>query len=178
MIHTAPQRDGARWAHGGKADTDTANSADTDTANSAYRSMHRPVQGLDGCAGIKVTAPNDQAEPQGDGSSSWQVTVNLTKCAVGAGSFSLPAAWRAAGFSAALCLTVALGTLAALTANMIVACELRTSRHAGRRLTYPELLLFTFPGQWGSFLHAIAVGGITLTSVGVCVAYVDFIVGV
>jgi amino acid permease len=133
--------------------------------------MHS-VQRLDGCI-----MPRQQEEPQGD-SSAWQVAINLIKCAVGAGSFSLPAAWRMAGFWAALGLTVALGALAALTACMLVACERRMSRQAGRHLTYPELLLFTFPGPQGSILHSVAVGGITCTSVGVCVAYVDFIVGV
>ena len=151
-----------RWSSSRKADT----------PQSAYRSMHS-VQGLDGCM-IKV-APIDLQEPL---SSPWQVAVNLIKCAVGAGSFSLPAAWRAAGFWAAFGLTMAFGYLAALTACMLVACEHRMSRQAGRHLTYPELLLFTFPGKWGSFLHAMAVGGIIFTSVGVCVAYVDFIVGV
>ena len=133
--------------------------------------MHS-VQTLDGCI-----IPRQQEEPPGD-SSPWQVAINLIKCAVGAGSFSLPAAWRLAGIWAALALTVALGALAALTACMLVACERRMSRDAGRRLTYPELLLFTFPGKRGSILHAIAVFGITFTSVGVCVAYIDFIVGV
>ena len=160
MIHTRPHSNG--WRNNGSK---------ADTANSAYRSMHS-VQKLDGC--IK---PQQQEEVPGD-SSPWQVTINLIKCAVGAGSFSLPAAWRIAGFWAALGLTVALGTLAASTACMLVACERRMSREAGRRLTYPELLLFTFPGKQGAIFHAIAVGGITFTSVGVCVAYVDFIVDV
>ena len=146
-----------------------------DTIESAYQSSHS-VQDLDKCR-IKF-APIDQEKSRESLSSPWQGAVNLIKCAVGAGSFSLPAAWRAAGFWAAFGLTMAFGALAALTACMLVACEHRMSRQAGRHLTYPELLSFTFPGKWGSFLHAIAVGGITCTSVGVCVAYVDFIVGV
>mmetsp|Transcript_56665 Transcript_56665/g.168239 ORF Transcript_56665/g.168239 Transcript_56665/m.168239 type:complete len:444 (-) Transcript_56665:221-1552(-) len=160
MIHTKP--------HGERGRRD---SGKADTINSAYRSMHS-VQTLDGC-----TIPQQQEEPQKD-SSPLQVAINLIKCAVGAGSFSLPAAWRQAGFWAALVLTLALGALAALTACMLVACERRMSYQAGRRLTYPELLLITFPGRQGAILHAIAVGGITFTSVGVCVAYVDFIIGV
>ena len=98
MIRTKPQSDGGR-RFSGKADT----------IGSAYRSMHS-VQTLDGCI-----IPRQQEEPQGD-SSPWQVAINLIKCAVGAGSFSLPAAWRIAGLWAALGLTLALGALAALTA--------------------------------------------------------------
>ena len=144
-----------------------------DTIRDAYRLSQPTV--VDGCR--LVIPPTDQEESHGD-SAPWQVAINLIKCAVGAGSFSLPAAWRAAGFWAALGLTVSLGALAALTACMLVACERRMSHEAGRRLTYPELLLGTFPGRQGSVLHAIAATGITFTSVGVCVAYVDFIVGV
>jgi len=106
------------------------------------------------------------------------VGLNLVKCAVGAGSFSLPAAWKAAGFWAAAVLTSALGALAVATAIMLVQSEKRMSAAVGRRLTYPELLLATFPGRVGVLLHAVAVFGICFTSVGVCVAYVDFIVGV
>ena len=149
-------------------------SSKADTIRSAYQSMPSvQVQPLEGC----IAPRTQREEPQGD-SSPWQVAINLIKCAVGAGSFSLPAAWRSAGFWAALGLTMTLGALAALTACMLVACERRLSHQAGRRLTYPELLQVTFPGKQGSILHAIAVGGITFTSLGVCVAYVDFIAGV
>jgi amino acid permease len=164
MIETKPiVTDRSRLSYSGKADT----------VNAAYESMHSmQMQKLDACI-----VPRQREEPGAD-SSPWQVAINLIKCAVGAGSFSLPAAWRIAGFWAALGLTMAFGVLAALTACMLVDCERRMSQQAGRRLTYPELLLYTFPGKPGPILHLIAMLGITFTSVGVCVAYVDFIIGV
>jgi hypothetical protein len=137
-----------------------------DTMNSAFRFSHR-----------LTVASEPEEELQGD-APPLAAGINLVKCAVGAGSFSLPAAWKAAGFYASLGLTIALGALATTTACMLTSVERRLSREAGRRLTYPELLIAAFPGRGGAALHAACVGGIVFTSVGVCVAYVDFIVDV
>ena len=103
--------------------------------------------------------------------------INLVKCSVGAGSFSLPIAFKIVGFWPAFVLTFVLGGLAAFTASWLTRAERIKSREVGRRLTYPELLQLTFPGSAGNALAALSLFGIIFTSMGVTVAYVDFIKG-
>lgn len=124
-----------------------------------------------------VPAPEGGSSPLEGDSSPLAAGINLVKCAVGAGSFSLPVAFKLAGFWPALVLTLSLGALATATAEWLTAAERKKSRELGVRLTYPDLLRACFPGRTGAALAILSLGGIIFTSMGVCVAYVDFIVG-
>ena len=149
----------------------TQRSVRLDSVGSAFHALHSTP-----FATSPPRAITDADALEGD-SSPLAAGINLVKCAVGAGSFSLPVAFKNAGFWPALFLTFALGALAAMTASWLTAAERTKSRELGRRLTYPELLQATFPGSSGSALSMLSLFGIVFTSVGVSVAYVDFIKG-
>ena len=104
------------------------------------------------------------------------VSVNLIKCAVGAGSFSLPAAFLHAGFWAGCLLCIFLGVLAAVTVDMLTQTERYLSNIAGHRVRYPDLALLAFKDNWkGPALRATCLFGVLCTSLGVCAVYVIFI---
>ena len=104
------------------------------------------------------------------------VSINLIKCAVGAGSFSLPAAFLHAGFWAGILLCCFLGLLAAVTVDMLSAAERHLSSAAGHRLRYPDIALLAFKDDWrGPMLRNACLFGVLATSLGVCAVYVIFI---
>ena len=103
------------------------------------------------------------------------VSINLIKCAVGAGSFSLPAAFLHSGFWAGIILCCFLGLLAATTVDMLAAVERRLSSVAGTRLRYPDLALLAFNDWRGRALRIACLVGVLSTSLGVCSVYVIFI---
>ena len=78
-----------------------------------------------------------------------QVGVNIFKCAIGAGSFSLPYAFMKAGLWAGVLITVLLGLLCFYTINLLTDAErifTRTQCPPGVRLSYPELCRQVFGG--------------------------------
>ena len=83
-------------------------------------------------------------------------TLNVVKCAIGAGSFALPKSFEDGGLVASISSTLLVGVLAAYTLNLLGLCELtlrqngvehdtpRAEREA-RVLTYPKIGRLVFP---------------------------------
>lgn len=71
----------------------------------------------------------------------WKVGLNLIKCAVGAGSFSLPEAFKEGGVWGSSVGTVILGGLAAYTFCILADAEKHFARkdRYNRRFTYPQV---------------------------------------
>jgi len=137
------------------------------------------------------------------GLTGFQTGVSMVKCALGAGSFTLPAAFLNGGLYLSFAMLVFCGGLAGYTLNLLAHCERRVSalcsspeekesgfvetsdptRPPRRKLTYPELGREAFPelslttssGTVYNALEMIIFGGIVATSVGVGAAYIDFI---
>ena len=72
--------------------------------------------------GILVDAAADGGDAE-EGLGPVSVGVNLFKCAVGAGSFSLPAAFKTGGFWATFILIFVLGFLAWYTVSLLALAE-------------------------------------------------------
>eukprot|EP00656_Telonema_subtile_P041664 TRINITY_DN4690_c0_g1_i1.p1 TRINITY_DN4690_c0_g1~~TRINITY_DN4690_c0_g1_i1.p1 ORF type:complete len:517 (-),score=75.69 TRINITY_DN4690_c0_g1_i1:158-1708(-) len=105
------------------------------------------------------------------------VGVNILKCAVGAGSFSLPYAFRNAGMWAGVVLTCVLGLLCYYTINLLVDAERMYARSQcplNTRLTYPALCRHVF-GRAGPAVELFVKVAIGCIALGACAAYVDFI---
>ena len=113
------------------------------------------------------------------------VSINLVKCAVGAGSFSLPFAFQSTGIWVGSIALVLFGILAAYTMNLLASAEkiavsilVDEQERRGlvnperRRMTYPEVASSLFNSGIASVIVTLCT---VLTSVGVCVAYVLFI---
>jgi amino acid permease len=119
---------------------------------------------------------DEQSQPLISGELSiMSVSINLIKCAVGAGSFSLPNAFLKAGFFAGIVLCLALGLLAAFTVHLLTTVERRLASEIGHRLRYPDLALLAFNDWRGSALRYMCLFGVMATSLGVCAVYVIFI---
>lgn len=143
------------------------------------------------------------------------VIINLVKCAVGAGSFSLPDAFVKTGLLAGIVGLILFGTVGGYTMTLLadaekaaielLQCRRREAAEKGdsndnegdeavpiassalevlegeapvTRLTYPELVEVLFPTMRLCGRHILAdivYMAIILTSIGVCVAYVLFI---
>lgn len=130
-----------------------------------------------------------------------QASINLVKCAIGAGSFSLPFAFKEGGLGFSFVGTLFLGWISAYTVNILAQSERRVwHKHEAQEMglvlstpspqpsekskfTYAELGRQVFPTfevhLWGerylNIMEAIIYAGIALTGLGVCAAYVDFI---
>ena len=132
------------------------------------------------------------------------MVINLVKCAIGAGSFALPAAFVQVGMVFGIILLVAFGMVAAYTMGLLADAEKYAVLSGGpasaasadghkpilehdveshppqdrERLTYPQVMRVLFPDAtvFGyNALSAIVTVAIILTSVLVSVAYVLFI---
>eukprot|EP00947_MAST-08B_sp_MAST-8B-sp1_P005989 g5989.t1 len=121
----------------------------------------------------------DPAGGDGGGLPPLAVGINLIKCAVGAGSFSLPQAFASGGVWVTFVLTFVLGALAAYTVSLLATAELqyRAMQPRGTMpLTYPQLAKVAF-GRLGTPAMIICLFGVVVTSLGVCAVYIDFICG-
>lgn len=58
-----------------------------------------------------------------------QASVNLVKCAIGAGSFSLPYAFAQGGLLFSFVGTILLGAISAYTVTMLAQCEVSPATH-------------------------------------------------
>ena len=129
-----------------------------------------------------VGGGDDDDDGASDGLPAISVAINLIKCAVGAGSFSLPHAFMMGGVWIVFLLTFVLGALSAYTVSLLSTAELRFRFRGDRNgdtspLTYPALARHAVGGKCGLFAAVLCVGGVILTSVGVCAVYIDFITG-
>eukprot|EP00658_Telonema_sp_P-2_P018191 TRINITY_DN17137_c0_g1_i3.p1 TRINITY_DN17137_c0_g1~~TRINITY_DN17137_c0_g1_i3.p1 ORF type:complete len:317 (+),score=65.65 TRINITY_DN17137_c0_g1_i3:49-999(+) len=113
------------------------------------------------------------------GLSGAHVSVNILKCAIGAGSFSLPHAFKAAGLWAGVTITLLLGLASFYTVNLLVDAEKIYSRiqcPPGTQLSYPELCRKVFaPKGAGRTAEAVVNLAICCIALGACAAYLDFI---
>jgi amino acid permease len=121
------------------------------------------------------------------------VIINLIKCAVGAGSFSLPFAFVQTGIVFGAVSLVVFGIVAAYTMGLLADAEKTAIRLRGAllndvekpstqpqpRMTYPEMMEALFPAAsicGRNILSDLVAATIMLTSVGVSIAYCLFIV--
>ena len=170
-------RRGLRPYSGGRASR--GDSLDAAFASFGYgsrtRSQHRqPSTGDAGDGG-----DGDPAGGDGGGLPPLAVGINLIKCAVGAGSFSLPQAFASGGVWVTFVLTFVLGALAAYTVSLLATAELqyRAMQPRGAMpLTYPQLAKVAF-GRLGTPAMIVCLFGVVVTSLGVCAVYIDFICG-
>ena len=122
------------------------------------------------------------------------VIINLVKCAVGAGSFSLPFAFVQTGIIFGAISLVVFGAVAAYTMGLLADAEKQAVHLRGsllaedvekspdqqqQRMTYPEMMGTLFPGATfcgQNVLQILVTTMIVLTSLGVSIAYCLFIV--
>ena len=123
------------------------------------------------------------------GLSEKHVAINLVKCLLGTGSFSLPHAFRQMGVVGGGLTLCVFGALDVYTMQLLVHAERRavlaTATNAAesdrygrapRRLTYPALVATLFAGVRGAAVASRLVAlMIVLTSFGACAAYLLFI---
>ena len=123
------------------------------------------------------------------GLSEKHVAINLVKCLLGTGSFSLPHAFRQMGVVGGGLTLCVFGALDVYTMQLLVWAERRavlaTATNAAesdrygrapRRLTYPALVATLFAGVRGAAVASRLVAlMIVLTSFGACAAYLLFI---
>lgn len=107
-------------------------------------------------------------------------TINMIKCCVGAGSFSLPFAFYTSGLYAGIAGCIVLGLLSAYTMIILADAEKYVVNRDGRtnRLTYPEVAAALFPNacvNGVNVVKALVYMLLCLTSLGVTGAYAVFI---
>ena len=132
--------------------------------------------------GSAASGPVKPVQHPSAGLSPIAVGINVVKCAVGAGSFSVPAAFLSGGFTTGIVSTLLLGVVGAFTSVLLTKAELyvrlrrmRAGFQENEELTYPALAFHAFGGRVGSCMQGLCVFGVVVTSLGVCAAYVDFI---
>jgi amino acid permease len=132
--------------------------------------------------GSVASGPAQAVPDPSTGLSPVSVGINVVKCAVGAGSFSIPAAFLSGGFTVGIVSTIMLGVVGAFTAVLLLRAELyvrlrrmRAGFRDNEELTYPALAFHAFGGRAGWCMQSLCVFGVVVTSLGVCAAYVDFI---
>ena len=150
----------------------------TDSSSVAFSRSHRFSSSILLPASSTTTDTTDTTDQQpivpGELSPT-SVSINLIKCAVGAGSFSLPSAFLKAGFWAGIILCCTLGLLASFTVHLLTTVERRLASEVGHRLRYPDLALLAFNDWRGKALRYLCLFGVMSTSLGVCAVYVIFI---
>merc|ERR1712166_488716 len=139
---------------------------------------------------------SDKSDGSTEGLQSSHVIINLVKCAVGAGSFSLPFAFVQTGIVFGAISLVVFGAVAAYTMGLVADAEKQAVHLRGalladdvekspdqqqqqRRMTYPEMMGTLFPGATicgQNLLQILVTTMIVLTSLGVSIAYCLFIV--
>lgn len=109
------------------------------------------------------------------------VAVNMVKCAVGAGSFGVPSAFKGEGLWGGVVGTIILGMLSAHTIVLLANAEKHLVRTRGslRRYTYPEVARLMFPKVaigGVNLVEVLVYFGMCLSSIGVCSVYAVFII--
>ena len=123
-----------------------------------------------------------------------QCIVTIMKCAVGGGSFVLPYAFLQGGVAASAVSIVFLGVMTTYTVHTLLLCEHRVSssalsgsEHVRRGdIHYADIGAYAFPGcilpfsvfKNRNFVEIFIYSGVVLTCIGVCSAYLNFIVSI
>lgn len=117
-----------------------------------------------------------------------QALVCVIKCAVGAGTFTLPYAFLLGGLVFSILGTICIGCISGYSLHLLAACESRvhgSGRYGGKdrvSITYPLLGEIAFPnfnialgGMSINVMSSSIFTAIVLTSVSVSAVYLDFI---
>jgi amino acid permease len=136
-----------------------------------------------------VLASGDEQGPH-DGLSSTETIIAIVKCALGAGSFTLPHAFMNGGLVFSCIGTVFIGTISGITLHMLAICESEIHQKfellKNRSLTYSDLAAYAFPKLYVTMCGGVQINalsfltlcGIIFTSIGVSAVYMSFIITV
>lgn len=130
---------------------------------------------------ISVDGGESATEEADYGVSPFHTSINIVKCAVGAGSFGVPQAFMQEGLWGGLVGTFLLGAMAAYTITLLCHAEkylVFKSPSKKHRYTYPEIARALFPRMVignVNCLEVLVYFSMCLSSIGVCGIYGIFI---